>query len=188
MKKILENVLQMVRGYGDGDEGEDDNAMYIWDELPHFTWDNYFSGDQIFNHLGLLGFGALMTCRRDRLPAGIPEKYLSKKKTDTKERSKVARFNRPIVLVNESATHQRVHVSFQSTSSCNLSLVNLLPKANLYVTQQERGRGEHKRYWGIEMNDAREDPAHQLYPGDNNMYRVQQLNKTSSGSEKASSF
>jgi hypothetical protein len=123
----------MVRGYGDGNGGANDNAMYLWNELPHFTWDNYFSGDKIFNHIGLLRFGALMTCRQDRLPAGIPEKYLSKKKTDIKERSKVARFNKPIVLVNESTTHQRVHVSFQSTSSCNLSSVNSLPKTNLYV-------------------------------------------------------
>jgi hypothetical protein len=270
VKQILANVQVMVRGYGDGDGGEDDKAQYLWDELPHFTWDNYFSGDKILNHIGLLGFGALMTCRRDRLPAGIPERYLSKKKTDTKDRSKVARFNRPIVLVNESTTHQRVHVSFQSTSSCNLSSVNSLPKANLYVRQRERGRGEHKRYWGIEMNDARElylntygiidtldkyiananigyrswkywhaamnhakamglavaydmykecaegkldpewklakpvtyhkfhdhlsrqmlqwDPAHQLYPGDNNMRRVQQLNKTRRAMKKRRAF
>jgi hypothetical protein len=153
---ILEDVQKMVRGYGDDDcDSSDDTSMYLWDELPHFTMDNFFSGDQIFDHMGKLGFGALMTCRRDRLPTGIPDKHMSKKKTDTKARSKVARFNRPIVMVKNSGTCQRVHVSFQSTSSCNLSSVNSLPKANLYVTQKERGRGEHKRYWGIEMNDAR---------------------------------
>jgi hypothetical protein len=270
VKEILADVQQMVRGYGVGDGGEDDQAHYLWDELPHFTWDNFFSGDQILDYIGLLGFGALMTCRRDRLPTGIPEKYLSKKKTDTAERSKVARFNRPIVLVNETTTHQRVHVSFQSTSSCNLTSVNSLPKTSLYVAQRERGRGEHKRYWGIEMNDARElylktygiidtldkyiananigyrswkywhaamnhakamglavaydmykecaeggldpewkvdkplsyhkfhdllsrqmlqwDPAHQSYPGDKNMRRVQQLNKTRRAVKKRQAF
>jgi hypothetical protein len=78
------------------------------------------------------------------------------KKTDTSNKTKVARFNKPIVLVRKAETYQRVHVSFQSTSSCNLSSVNSLPKASFYVAQRERGRGEHKRFWGIEMNDARE--------------------------------
>jgi hypothetical protein len=90
------------------------------------------------------------------LPNGIPNKYLSKKKRDTSDKTKVARFNKPIVLVNKALTYQRVHVLFQSTSSCNLSSVNSLPKTSLYVAQRERGRGEQKRYWGIEMNDARE--------------------------------
>jgi hypothetical protein len=99
----------MVYGYGDG-VNDSDNASYLWNELHHFTWDNYFSGNKIFDYMGSLGFGALMTCWRDHLSTGIPEKYLSKKKTDTQERSKVARFNRPIVLVNKLETYQRVHV------------------------------------------------------------------------------
>ena len=147
--------MKMVDLCGNG-ENKIVNRMTLWNELPHFTWDNYFSGDQIFDFMGNEGFGALMTCRRDRLPSGIPEKYISKKKTDTGERSKVARFNRPIVLVHKSEVYQRVHVSFQSTSSCSLSSVNSLPKTSLYVAQRERGRGEQKRHWGIEMNDARE--------------------------------
>jgi hypothetical protein len=272
VKCILEDVTNMVRvnGDDDGDDHEEDGRMYLWDELPHFTWDNYFSGDQIFDYMGNKGFGALMTCRRDRLPSGIPDKYLSKKKTDTSDKSKVARFNEPIVLVHTAETYQRVHVSFQSTSSCNLSSVNSLPKATFYVAQRERGRGEHKRYWGIEMNDARElylktygiidtldkyisnanigyrswkywhaamnhakamglavaydmykecaeggldpewkvdklvsyhkfhdslsrqmlqwDPAHQLYPGDNNMRKVKQLNKSQRVRKKRRAF
>jgi hypothetical protein len=39
-------------------------------------WITVFSGDQIFDYMGNLGFGALMTCRQDCLPTGIPEKYL----------------------------------------------------------------------------------------------------------------
>jgi hypothetical protein len=32
----------------------------------------------------------------------------------------------------------------------------LASKNSLYITQRERGHGEHKRYWGIKMNDVRE--------------------------------
>jgi hypothetical protein len=117
VKCILEDVKKMMP-MDDGDNGGDDR-MCLWDEHPHCTWDNYFSGDQIFDHMGNLGFGALMTCRRDRLPSGIPEKYLSKKKMDTSDKTKVARFNQPIVLVSKAKSYQRVHVSFQSTSSYN---------------------------------------------------------------------
>ena len=31
---------------------------------PHFTWDNYFSGDHIMDWLGENGFGATMMCRQ----------------------------------------------------------------------------------------------------------------------------
>jgi hypothetical protein len=264
---ILEDVKKMMPV--DGDNGGN-HRMCLWDGHPHFTWENYFSGDQIFDYMGNLGFGALMTCRRDRLPSRIPKKYLSKKKTDTSDKTKVERFNQPIVLVSKAESYQRVHVSFQSTSSCNLSTVNSVPKTSLYVTLRERGHGEHKRYWGIEMNDARElylktygiidtlhkyilnanigyrswkywhaamnhakvmglavaydmykectegnsdptwkaakpvsfhkfhdslsqqmlqwDPAHQLYPGDNNMRKVKQLNKTQRVEKKRRSF
>jgi hypothetical protein len=69
----------MVSGYGNGNGGEDGDAMYLWDELPHFTWDNYFSGDQIFDYMGNLRFGALMMCPQDHLPSGILERHMSKK-------------------------------------------------------------------------------------------------------------
>jgi hypothetical protein len=53
-------------------------------------------------------------------------------------------------------TFTRVHVSFQSTSSCNISTVNALNANSLFVVKKERGRGEQKRWWGIEMNHARQ--------------------------------
>jgi hypothetical protein len=111
--------------------------MTLCDELPHFIWDKYFSGDQIFDYMGIEGFDALMTCGRDRLPSGIPKKYL--KKTDTGGRSKVAKFNQPIVLVHKLEVFQQVHVSFQSTSSCNLSSVNLLPKTKFVCCAAGKG-------------------------------------------------
>ena len=49
-------------------------------------------------------------------------------------------------------------MSFQSTSSCNISTVNALSNCELFVSkrERERGFGANKRTWGIEMNSARE--------------------------------
>ena len=46
----------------------------IFKSNPHFTNDNYFSGDSIMNYLGENGFSAVMTCCRYRLPPNIPPK------------------------------------------------------------------------------------------------------------------
>ena len=45
------------------------------------TWDNYFSGEEIFHYAGKKGFGLLMTTRRDRLPKKIKGEYMHKLKT-----------------------------------------------------------------------------------------------------------
>ena len=50
---------------------------------------------------------------------------------------------------------ERVHVSFQSTSSCNFSSVNSLNHCEVQREQRDRGRGKSKRKWFIEMNPAR---------------------------------
>jgi hypothetical protein len=65
VKCILDDVKNMVHGVDGHDNDGDDNRMYLWDDLPPFTWDNFFSGDQIFDYMGILGFGVLMTCPRD---------------------------------------------------------------------------------------------------------------------------
>jgi hypothetical protein len=57
--------------------------------------------------------------------------------------------------VNGKKKFERVHVTMQSTSSCNFSTVNSLLENKFMVVPKERGRGEYKRYWGIEMNHAR---------------------------------
>ena len=56
---------------------------------------------------------------------------------------------------DEWKKYERVHVSFQSTSSCNFSSVNSLNHCELTREQRERGRGKSKRKWFIEMNAAR---------------------------------
>lgn len=138
----------------------------IFSEKPCVTADNYFSSETILDHMGRKGFGFLSTTRRDRLPRGVPGKYFHKETTSNKDkRAKVARLNNPIVAVKKEefqhgngdvVTYEKVHVSFQSTSSCNIASVNCLNEVNLFTSPKERGTGEHKRRWVIEMNEARQ--------------------------------
>mmetsp|Transcript_22194 Transcript_22194/g.33555 ORF Transcript_22194/g.33555 Transcript_22194/m.33555 type:complete len:160 (-) Transcript_22194:434-913(-) len=68
----------------------------------------------------------------------------------------MARFAQPIVAVKNdpNGRYQRIHVSFQSTLSCNISTVNALNEVFHFVKVRERGRGEQKRYWVIKMNHS----------------------------------
>ena len=153
-------IAEMIKPMCDT-EPEVAGIKQIFPSYPHFTWDNYFSGDHIMDWLGENGFGAIMTCRRDRLPQGVKGEYLQKDGTPVDKRSKAARFTQPIVMVKPVHTEStkrnyvRTHVTFQSTSSCNLSTVNSIDNVSLQVKRKERGRGNQKRHWGIEMNSAR---------------------------------
>ena len=131
------------------------NGPKIFRVKPHSTWDNYFSGDGILDWLGTNGFGATMTCRRDRLPAKIKGEYLHKKKTLVTPQTKVARFLNPIVATKTTDCYERVHTSFQSTSSCNITSVNGIAQCSKYLRKKQRGQKDNKREWVIEMNDAR---------------------------------
>jgi hypothetical protein len=100
-------------------------------------------------------------CRRDRLPGGIPAKFLHKKKTDTSARTRAARYLNPVVAVKHveatasTKKYKCVHVSFQSTSSCNILTVNALNECQIFVRSRCRGRGKNQQHWGIEMNEGR---------------------------------
>ena len=128
----------------------------IFGDYPHMTWDNHFSGDQIMDWLGEQGFGATMTCRRDRLPGGIPSMYFHKGQTAVTDRSKASRFLQPVVAVKTTRfpredarkNYTRVHVSFQSTSSCNISTVNAVNSVARDVRKKERGKGIKQAYMG----------------------------------------
>ncbi len=107
-----------------------------------------------------------MTCRRDRLPKSVPKKYFNFiKAAPVNARSKVAQFEKPIIAVkhvkhqdsdtvNEKKNYNLYHVSFQSTGGTNISTVNALLSVDLYVQDCSKGRGQQKRTWGIEMNEA----------------------------------
>ena len=142
---------------------EGDTWRQIFNEPVHITMDNYFSGDNVMNYLGERGYKATMTCRRDRLPEGIPKDafhYLKGIKVD--HRTRVARFEQPIVVVkhveqeegSEKKNYTLTHVSFQSTGGTNISSVNALSENVLYVRERKKGRGKQQRKWGIEMCNA----------------------------------
>jgi hypothetical protein len=109
-----------------------------------------------------------MTCRRDSLPKSVPRKYFNFiKAAPANARSKVARFEQPIIAVKhvnhqdsdtvtEKKDHDFFHVSFQSTGETIISLVNALLLVDLYVHKRNKSSGPQKRTWGIEMNEARE--------------------------------
>ena len=61
-------------------EGSNSDAKKIYKRKPHITMDNYFSGEKILTWIGQNGFGATMTCQRDRLPPAVPGKYWHKQK------------------------------------------------------------------------------------------------------------
>ena len=198
MRRILEEkILPLVEGY----KKNRFSPQSIFPVKPHTTWDNYFSGDPIFNWMGANGFATTMTVRRDRLPQGIPGNYFNKlPTTNADKKAKVGRFNHAITAVKTvpiiapllvptaptegpeenleasagtgspvascvggtiingpiATSYTRVHVSCQSTSSCNIACVNSLNQNTRFVSKKERGRGEQKRQWGIENNDARQ--------------------------------
>lgn len=152
LKHLVDKLIPMI----DGSEG---NTKKLFRCKPCVTGDNYFQNDKGMEYLGKLGLGGIFTSARDSLPKDIKPQYLHKLKTDPKNKAaKVARFAQPIVAVkNVQGTegYQRVHVSFQSTSSCNISTVNALNEVFNFVELRERGRGVNKRYWVIEMNHGR---------------------------------
>jgi hypothetical protein len=145
-----------------------DKRKQIFSEYVHIAMDNHFSGDDVLCYLGEGGWKGTMTCRCDRLPKSLPRKYFNFiKAAPVNARSRVAQFEQPIIAVKH-VKHQdsdRVtdrkdcvlcHVSFQSTRGTNISTVNALLLVDLYVRDCSKGRGQQKRTWGIEMNEAQE--------------------------------
>jgi hypothetical protein len=81
--------------------------------------DNFFSGDERLIFLGEDGWKATMTCRHDRLPKGVPKIHFNyiKAAPANASRSKVARFEQPIVVVKNGIQPRR-----------NLQLTMAMPK------------------------------------------------------------
>ena len=104
----------------------------IFKTFPHMTWDNYFSGDSVMDYLGRKGFGATMTCRRDRFPGGVPKHWFHHERMQVTDVSRVARFQEPITITKsfpadgDNKAYTRAHISFQSTGSTNFTTVNAL--------------------------------------------------------------
>lgn len=150
VRSCIDFLEQMV-------DGIPSEEKKIFRQCPHITWDNYFSGEQVMDYAGKKGFGLTTTCRRDRLPRKIEDKYMHKGKTPTvTDVTKVARFIEPVILVKTTDTHEVVLTSFQSTSSCNIISVNAFSENKNYVEARSRGRGENRRTYVIEQNMARQ--------------------------------
>eukprot|EP00957_Ditylum_brightwellii_P040882 3094394-Ditylum_brightwellii.AAC.1 len=119
--------------------------MVIWDKPekkvkkvftkePAMCFDNYFSGIKPAEEASKRGFGLLFTTRHDCLPK-VPDDYAYKKPTDPKSSAvRGAWFTHPIVMTKRyiypttQTSYIQVHVTFQSTSSCNIQLVNMINK------------------------------------------------------------
>lgn len=135
--------------------GANSEKKKIFKGCSHITWDNYFSGEPICQFAGQKGFELLMTNRRDRPPAAVKGEYMHKKKTESAQRSKCARYTEPIILVKEEDDYEIVLSTFQSTSSCNIISVNSVNFNHNIVEARCRGRKNHKRHCAIEQKHAR---------------------------------
>jgi hypothetical protein len=143
-----------------------DKRKQLFSKCVHIAMDNHFSGDDVLRYLGEGGWKGIMTCRYNRLPKSAARKYFNFiKAAPVNARSKVAQFEQPIVAVkhvkhqdsdtvNDKNDYVLCHVSFQSTGETNISTVNALSLVDLYVQDCSKGRGQQKRTWGIEMNEA----------------------------------
>lgn len=131
----------------------------IFRSKPHLTWDNFFPSEEIFEHAAEHGYGLTMLLRGDRIPTGIPKKYLHVKKTLPGEhRAHITRFMQPIIATKKIGNSLIQLTSFQSTSSCNFLSVDAYNECGLYAQPQEKGRfwPFSKQQGAVEMNDARE--------------------------------
>eukprot|EP00957_Ditylum_brightwellii_P114418 8723270-Ditylum_brightwellii.AAC.1 len=86
-----------------------------------------------------------MTIRQDRLPRGVPTQYSHKSPTEPgNSTAKCTCYTEPIVMVTNKEEpetkkkYQKVHVSFQSKSSCNIQAVNILSSVSKFEETKER--------------------------------------------------
>ena len=145
------------------EQDDDDKRRQIFSQPPHLVADNHFSGDAVMEFLGRNGWAATITCRRDRLIKEIDKKYFNHEKKNVDKRSKVARYENPIIFSKTvepdpgsgAKGYERTHTSFQSTGSTNVSQVNAENNIFLYGEYRKRGVGESMREWAIEMLQPR---------------------------------
>ncbi len=123
--------------------------------------DNLFSGDEVLRYLGEGGWKGTMTCRCNCLPKSVPRTYFNFiKAAPVNARSKVARFEKPIIAVkhvkhqdsdtdNDKKDYVLCHVSFQSTEETNISTVNALLPVDLYVRDRVRAGDSRRGHGGL---------------------------------------
>jgi hypothetical protein len=92
VRKIMEMITPMI----EGQEPEYGGQRQIYEQKPHSTWDNHFSGDIICNWMGENGFGCTMTCSRDRLLK------ISRGSTSTRRRQPPTHMQKLLVFISRS--------------------------------------------------------------------------------------
>jgi hypothetical protein len=68
--RLIEQMGPLMVGQPQ-DEG--DTRRQMFNRPDHIPMDNYFRGGNVMKYLGERGYKATMTCRRDRLPEGVPK-------------------------------------------------------------------------------------------------------------------
>ena len=68
VKRLLDDFSKLVIGSPTPNE---DKRRQIWDEIPHTSMDNYFSGNPIVKYVGKMGDKSTWTTACDRLPQDI---------------------------------------------------------------------------------------------------------------------
>ncbi len=165
VKRLVDMITPLVVG---ATKDLTDKRKQLFSKCIHIAMDNHFGGDDVLRYLGEGGWKGTMTRRCNCLPKSVPRRYFNFiKAAPVKTRSKVTQFEQPIIAVKH-VKHQgsdRVsnkkdyilcHVSFQSTEGTNISMVNALLLVDSYLQDCIKGRGQQKRTWGIEMNEAQE--------------------------------
>ena len=136
----------------------------IYNQRPHITADNYFSGEHVLDYLGQRGYGMTCTCRRDRFPKGLKIYLHHEKLLSTDIKGKIMCYQNPIIgikhvpvpapavankegmpaVANKAKAYTKTITSFHSTGATNLSGVNNLKSCELYVSKKERGGKDDK--------------------------------------------
>ncbi len=136
----------------------------------------------MLDYAGWKGFGITQPCCWDRFSEGLKE-YLHHEVVDAGDAlPKAMRFLKPIVAVKQvpaedlggvgvTKVYTKTLVSFQSTGATNISGVNNLSSANLYVTVKGRGKHPNRQYWGIKQNKAQQTYLGHYY-GINNVDHI----------------
>ncbi len=94
---MMDIIKSLVK---DAPKEPNDKRRQIFEEHVHVAMANFFSGDEVLRFLGEGGWKATMTYRRDWLPNEVPKMFFNfLKAMPVNTRSKVARFEQPIIAV-----------------------------------------------------------------------------------------
>jgi hypothetical protein len=97
VKRIVTKLSKEVRMEDNGD------TQGLFRQLPHITWDNFFSGEEVVAWCADQVFGMMSTLRRDCFPKEVPKEFFTEKRQlqRTKEQ-RLQSFSRQLSLQRRS--------------------------------------------------------------------------------------